>query len=572
MASPAPELPSSESRVRSTLRRLLPILPIALLVLAGVTLHRELHGFRWHDVWLSLEALRVPRLAVALLLVALNYLCLTLYDVLALRHLGKALPYPRVGFASFIGYALGHNIGLAFLSGGSVRLRLYGAWGLTGVDVAQVMGFNGLTFWVGVFTVGGTAAAARAGRGRLAGAAAALGRGADAARGRRLPRPLREGHAGDLGARVVVPPPLAADRARTARRLVARLGARGGDLRAAPPRGRGALVRGRDRALRARPARGPHQPGARRRRRLRDGGGDLALRPGPRARAARVAARLPQLLLPAAVRGRDALARGGRGGAKARADRRSGPQGACVVRSRRPDGGRDRRAPRRRGAALLRRDPDRARAARLAPAAAPAAVRRAQPPARERDRDGARAPRPRAAAAARRRVPARDLPARGGCALLAAQGRRLRGGDAALDARARAPALPRRSSTGGRRCSPSRSARAGRSPRWSCSPRRSGSATSRTSTSSTRRELWWQFTLRGRRAPLPARERGGDAARDRLRDRAPAPARAARAEAADRGRLRARPAADRRSPPTPPRTSRSSATRSCSSTSGARRS
>lgn len=38
---------------------------------------------------------------------ASNYLALTLYDVLALRHLGRRLPYRQVGFASFVGYAFG---------------------------------------------------------------------------------------------------------------------------------------------------------------------------------------------------------------------------------------------------------------------------------------------------------------------------------------------------------------------------------------------------------------------------------------------------------------------------------
>ncbi|HYO57494.1 carboxypeptidase-like regulatory domain-containing protein [Archangium sp.] len=40
---------------------------------------------------------------------AVNYFSLTLHDVLAMRHVGRELPYARVGFTSFVGYAFGHN-------------------------------------------------------------------------------------------------------------------------------------------------------------------------------------------------------------------------------------------------------------------------------------------------------------------------------------------------------------------------------------------------------------------------------------------------------------------------------
>ena len=143
----------------ATLRRILPwvrgLLPIALLAVAAYALTRELRAFHAHDVLGAISLLRARRIAIALGLTMVNYGCLTLYDVVALRHVGKPLPYPRVGLTSFVAYAFGHNVGFAFLSSASVRYRLYSAWGLSAVDVTQVTAFNGVTFWVGMFLTGG---------------------------------------------------------------------------------------------------------------------------------------------------------------------------------------------------------------------------------------------------------------------------------------------------------------------------------------------------------------------------------------------------------------------------------
>ena len=50
---------------------------------------------------------------------------------LAVRFAGARVPYPRVALISFMGYAIGHNVGLNTLSGGAVRYRAYSALGLS---------------------------------------------------------------------------------------------------------------------------------------------------------------------------------------------------------------------------------------------------------------------------------------------------------------------------------------------------------------------------------------------------------------------------------------------------------
>ena len=50
-----------------------------------------------------------------------------------------------------------HNVGLAFLGGSAVRFRLYSGWGLTTSEIATVVSFNVITFWLGFLLLLGTA-------------------------------------------------------------------------------------------------------------------------------------------------------------------------------------------------------------------------------------------------------------------------------------------------------------------------------------------------------------------------------------------------------------------------------
>ncbi|MGZ3459169.1 MAG: bifunctional lysylphosphatidylglycerol flippase/synthetase MprF, partial [Archangium sp.] len=140
------------------LKRVLPaLLPVVLLGAAVWVLHRELAAFRWRDVSDGVEALPGSRLLLAVLVTAVNYALLTLYDVLALAYVNQRLAYPRVGVASFVAYAFGNNVGVAMLSSASVRYRFYSAWGLSALDITRVAVFCGLTLWLGLLATGGVA-------------------------------------------------------------------------------------------------------------------------------------------------------------------------------------------------------------------------------------------------------------------------------------------------------------------------------------------------------------------------------------------------------------------------------
>ena len=153
-------------RHRKTLTLLTAVVLVALGFAAMEQLTREL---RFADVRTALHALSAGQVVAALGFTALSYLTLTWYDVLALRIIGRPLPWRTAALASFTSYTLSHNFGLSLLTGGSARYRIYTAAGLDGPDVARVIGIASATFWTGVVTVAGAALLARPGPIALAG-------------------------------------------------------------------------------------------------------------------------------------------------------------------------------------------------------------------------------------------------------------------------------------------------------------------------------------------------------------------------------------------------------------------
>lgn len=142
---------------RKWLRSLAPLLGLLLFAVALWELHHELQTFHYHDLVRHVHSIPVGQLALALLLTGLSYFTLTGYDALALRSIHHPLAYGRIALASFVGYAFSHTIGVSWLTGGSVRYRLYSAWGLSALEVTQVIVFTILTFWLGFCTLGGVA-------------------------------------------------------------------------------------------------------------------------------------------------------------------------------------------------------------------------------------------------------------------------------------------------------------------------------------------------------------------------------------------------------------------------------
>lgn len=134
-----------------------PFVGVFLFAVALWVLHQELRQYHYHEVMRQIGELPAVRLLLALVLTVLSYLVLTGYDLLSFRYIHHPLPYRKIVLASFVGYAFSHSIGLAVLTGGSIRYRFYSSWGLSTTEIAHVVAFNGLTFWLGFLALGGLA-------------------------------------------------------------------------------------------------------------------------------------------------------------------------------------------------------------------------------------------------------------------------------------------------------------------------------------------------------------------------------------------------------------------------------
>lgn len=136
-------------------RLLIRILIALVICVAAVLVYRSLSRYSWDDITGSLALIPGWRLFTASLFVAASYFCLSLFDWLALRYVGKPQIYPRAAIASFTALSIGHNVGGAALSSGAVRYRFYTRWGLTADEVAKVILFCGATVLLGLSTLAG---------------------------------------------------------------------------------------------------------------------------------------------------------------------------------------------------------------------------------------------------------------------------------------------------------------------------------------------------------------------------------------------------------------------------------
>ena len=136
-------------------KRFTPFIGLGLFVLAAVVLYRQLHAFRLHDIVHEVHAIPLTQVWIAILLTFGSYLVMTGYDLLALRYIRHPLPLAKTALTSFLGYAFSNNIGFSMIAGASVRYRLYSAWGLSAVEITQIVLFCSASLWLGFFGLSG---------------------------------------------------------------------------------------------------------------------------------------------------------------------------------------------------------------------------------------------------------------------------------------------------------------------------------------------------------------------------------------------------------------------------------
>jgi len=137
-------------REKQILHKLGVLLSLTIIGVACYVLFHMLRDLDFDEVVDAIRDTEPRQIWLAAMFVAFGYLTLTVYDLFALRAIGRAdIPYRVAALGGFTSYSVGHNVGASVLTGGAVRYRVYSSWGLTGVDVAKVCFIAGLTFWLG---------------------------------------------------------------------------------------------------------------------------------------------------------------------------------------------------------------------------------------------------------------------------------------------------------------------------------------------------------------------------------------------------------------------------------------
>lgn len=155
LTAPAPEtLVSRLSQWRLWVYAALALLLGALVVQAA---HKLMTELSYGEIADAVRATPTPALLLAVAATAASYFALTFYDRSALAYAGARLPHRVVAKTAFIAYALSNTIGLGVLTGGAVRMRLYGAAGLEAGLISRAIVFNAFGFGIGIVVVGAAA-------------------------------------------------------------------------------------------------------------------------------------------------------------------------------------------------------------------------------------------------------------------------------------------------------------------------------------------------------------------------------------------------------------------------------
>ena len=141
--------------MKNVIKKLTPFISIIFFGFALWFLDQELQQYDISEITAQLSQISNLHILVSLVLSFLSYVILTGYDALGVQYIGEDLEAGKIIRAGYVGYAFSHNIGLALITGGSIRYRIYSAWGFTGMQVTQIVGFSAFTLWIGFCSVAG---------------------------------------------------------------------------------------------------------------------------------------------------------------------------------------------------------------------------------------------------------------------------------------------------------------------------------------------------------------------------------------------------------------------------------
>lgn len=140
----------------SRFRKLLPLfLTFFLLLIAFFGISTELRHYHPSEIWQDLANIPRYNKLTAIALTISGYLSMTGYDWLGFYYVRHSLSLGKIIKTAFISYAVGNTIGFTLFSGSAIRYRYYSKWGVSPLNIAKIIAFTHLSFWLGILAVGG---------------------------------------------------------------------------------------------------------------------------------------------------------------------------------------------------------------------------------------------------------------------------------------------------------------------------------------------------------------------------------------------------------------------------------
>jgi len=131
------------------------LLEIGIFCVVIYFIHKEMKIYSVKDIKVSLKAINGSYVILGVGIVIVDYLLLTMYDVLAFKNEKFKLSNLKIIFTSFISYAFANSIGLSGLTGSGLRINLYSLWNVPYKSIINVIKFCYVSFWIGLLWVGG---------------------------------------------------------------------------------------------------------------------------------------------------------------------------------------------------------------------------------------------------------------------------------------------------------------------------------------------------------------------------------------------------------------------------------
>ena len=120
-------------------------------------LYRVIRRYDMGEILSALGTVPASTIVLALAFTVVGYLFLIGAEFLAVRYTRQPVSFARVARTAVAALGIGHSLGLAALSSGAVRYRMYGRAGLKLPAVGRVVLFSGVTVALGLGFVGSMA-------------------------------------------------------------------------------------------------------------------------------------------------------------------------------------------------------------------------------------------------------------------------------------------------------------------------------------------------------------------------------------------------------------------------------